>query len=158
MTRLPFLALLAVLACASPARALKLIVWDRELQTKLGYGETDGKDMTVQLVKDYTGPVVVLFSREDDEKAAGLYPNVQSRYDGFLRASQLTLETPGGSMTLKRFLEGLKLNLLPQPAGQTLLLPGLRAATDRSPDKSKVSPDRTRTSPGPNTPDPQGDR
>ncbi|BDP43258.1 hypothetical protein DAETH_32270 [Deinococcus aetherius] len=154
MTLTRTLALLTMIALASPAQALKLIIWDRELQTKLGYGETTGKGMTVQLVKDYTGPVVALFSREDEEKAAGLYASVQSRYDGFLRAGQLNLETPGGSVTLRRFLEGLKLNLLPQPAGQTLLLPGLRAATD----KSKLGPDKSKAPADPATPSPQGDR
>ncbi|MEF2277070.1 hypothetical protein V3W47_02090 [Deinococcus sp. YIM 134068] len=126
------LALLALLTLAAPAGALKLIVWDRELQTKLGYGETTDKGMTVQLVKDYNGPVVALFSREDDEKAAGLFPSVQSRYDGFLRGGQLTLETPNGSLSLARFLNGLKLDLLSQPSGQALSLPGLRAATERA--------------------------
>ncbi|WP_245872785.1 hypothetical protein [Deinococcus planocerae] len=156
MTLTRTLALLTLLAFASPAQALKLIVWDRELQTKLGYGETNGKGgMTVQLVRDYTGPVVALFSREEDEKAAGLYANVQSRYDGFLRAGQLTLETPGGSLPLKRFLDGLKLNLLPQPTGQTLLLPGLRAGAD----KSRAALDRTRMPADPTPPaPPQGDR
>lgn len=155
MTLTRTLSLLTLMALASPAQALKLIIWDRELQTKLGYGETNGKGgMTVQLVKDYSGPVVALFSREDDEKAAGLYPNVQSRYDGVLKAGQLTLETPGGPLTLRRFLEGLKLNLLPQPTGQTLLLPGLRTAAD----KSRLLPDKPKTAPDPTLPAPQGDR
>ncbi|GAA5514327.1 hypothetical protein Dcar01_03082 [Deinococcus carri] len=132
MTRIFTLAL-TLLALASPAQALKLIVWDRDLQTKLGYGETSGDRMKVQLVKDYSGPVVVLFSREEDEKARALYPTLQTRYDGTLRAGQLTLDVQNTPVTLAKFLNGLKLNLVLQPTGQVFLLPGLRSTADKAP-------------------------
>ncbi|EYB67094.1 hypothetical protein DEIPH_ctg052orf0107 [Deinococcus phoenicis] len=134
MTRTRTLALLTLLTLAAPAQALKLIVWDRELQTKLGYGETSGSRMTVQLVKDYTGPVVALFSREDDEKARGLYPTLQSRYDGTLKAGQLTLDVQNTPVTLLKLLGGLKLTLVLQPTSQVFVLPGLRSMTDTSPN------------------------
>ncbi|GMA15671.1 hypothetical protein E5F05_21010 [Deinococcus metallilatus] len=130
MIRIRTLAFLTLLALASPAQALKLIVWDRELQTKLGYGETSGGRMTVQLVQDYSGPVVALFSREEDEKARSLYPSLQSRYDGTLKAGQLTLDVQNTPVTLAKFLSGLKLNLVLQPVGQVFILPGLRSVTD----------------------------
>ncbi|GAA5533784.1 hypothetical protein [Deinococcus aluminii] len=130
MIRIRTLAFLTLLALASPAQALKLIVWDRELQTKLGYGETSGGRMTVQLVQDYSGPVVALFSREEDEKARSLYPGLQSRYDGMLKAGQLTLDVQNTPVTLAKFLSGLKLNLVLQPVGQVFILPGLRSVTD----------------------------
>ncbi|WP_034387990.1 hypothetical protein [Deinococcus sp. YIM 77859] len=128
------LALLTLLALASPAGALKLIVWDRDLQTKLGYGESSGNQMTVQLVRDYSGPVVVLFSREEDERNRGLYLTVKSRYDGTLKAGQLTLNVQNMPVTLARFLSGLKLNLLLQPTAQVFLLPGLRTVADKTAD------------------------
>lgn len=134
------LALLTLLPLAAPAQAVRLIVWDRELQTKLGYGETTGEQMKVQLVKDYSGPVVVLFSREDEEKTRGLYPALKSRYDGDLKAGQLTLDTPNGPVTLARFLAGFGMTLQAQPAGQSLSLPGLRALPVS--DKTKTQGDR----------------
>ncbi len=140
MNRFRPLALLTLLALASPAQALKLIIWDRELQTKLGYGETSGNRMVVQLVPDYAGPVVVLFSRDDDDKARGLYPALKSRYDGDLKGGQLTLDAPSGTVTLARFLTGLKLTLQTQTAGQSLSLPGLRAVPEK--DKAKDQGDR----------------
>lgn len=135
MNRPRALALMTLLALATPAQALKLIVWDRELQTKLGYGETSGDRMVVQLVRDYSGPVYVLFSRDDDEKAQGLYPSLKGRYDGALKGGQLTLDAPNGTVTLARFLAGLGLTLQSQAAGQALSLPGLRAV----PEKAKLT-------------------
>ncbi|MEW6421026.1 MAG: hypothetical protein AB1511_04765 [Deinococcota bacterium] len=133
MTRTLSLVFLTLLTLASPAQALKLIVWDRELQTKLGYGETSGGRMTVQLVQDYSGPVVALFSREEDEKARGLYLGLQSRYDGTLKTGLLTLEVQNTPVTLSKFLTSLKLNLVLQPAGQVFVLPGLRSLPDKLP-------------------------
>lgn len=140
MNRLPALAFLTLLPLAAPAQALRLIVWDRELQTKLGYGETNGDKMVVQLVKDYSGPVVVLFSRDDDEKARALYPTLKSRYDGTLKGGQLSLDTPNGSLTLARFLAGFRLTLQAQPAGQTLGLPGLRSVASAAQDRLNPAP------------------
>jgi len=126
MTRLRTLVFLTLLSLASGAGAMKLIVWDRELQIPLGYGETSGSRMTVQLVRNYSGPVVLLFSRDDDDKERGLYAGVQRSYPGTLKAGQLTLEVGNSEQTLARFLTGLKLSLTLQPAGQSFTLPGLR--------------------------------
>lgn len=150
MTR-PHVLVLTLLALATPAQALKLTVWDPELQLKVGYGETNGSRMTVQLVKDYSGPVVALFSREDDEKARGLYPSLQSRYPGILRNGQLTLEVGNTNVTLTRFLSGLKLTLSTPPAGQVFTLPGLRTVLDRAPDNR--APDKTPEKTTDKTPD-----
>lgn len=133
MTRTRSLAVLILLALAAPAQALKLIVWDRELQTKLGYGESSGDRVKVQLVKDYSGPVKVLFSREEDEKARGLYPSLQGSYQGVLKAGQLTLDVQNTPVTLTKFLNGLKLTLVVQPVGQVFSLPGLRSVTEALP-------------------------
>ncbi|MDB5045137.1 MAG: hypothetical protein JWQ08_1187 [Deinococcus sp.] len=135
------LPLVFLLALAAPAQGLKLIVWDRELQTKLGYGESSGSKFSVQMVPNYNGPVVVLFSQTDDEKAKGSFPGLQSRYDGSLKAGQLTLQAPeqrlsaqslngasaNNTLTLARFLSVFKLNVTGQPSGQALSLPGLKA-------------------------------
>lgn len=134
--------LILLLALAAPAQGLKLIVWDRELQTKLGYGESSGSKFNVQMVGNYSGPVVALFSQTDEEKAKGSFAGLQSRYDGTLKAGQLTLQAPeqrlsAGSLnaaapnttlTLARFLAAFKLSVSGQPSGQTLSLPGLKAA------------------------------
>lgn len=123
------LALLLLLAC--PAQALKLVVWDNELQTKLGAGESSGGRFSVQLVKEYSGPVKVLFSQSADEKTRGLFPGLQSSYDGLLKNGQLTVMTderaptqrsaaplnsvaaqslPSG-LPLNKFLQQYKLNM-----------------------------------------------
>ncbi|ANE44646.1 hypothetical protein [Deinococcus puniceus] len=141
MKRRTFL-LILLFALAAPAQGLKLIVWDRELQTKLGYGESTGNKFSVQLVPNYSGPVVVLFSQTDEEKAKGSFPGLQSRYDGTLKAGQLTLQAPeqrmstqtanaaaaNTTLTLARFLSTFKLSVSGQPSGQTLSLPGLKSA------------------------------
>jgi len=140
MTR-PLPLVLTLFALATPAQALKLTVWDPELQLVVGYGETSGSRMTVQLLKDYSGPVKVVFSREEDEKARNLYPSLQSSYPGTLKARQLTLEVGNTTVTLSRFLSSLKLTLAPQAAGQVFSLPGLRNVTDRN-VTDKTPPDR----------------
>ena len=47
------IALLATLSASAPAAALQLIVWDRDLSTKLGDGESSGGKVTVRLAGDY---------------------------------------------------------------------------------------------------------
>lgn len=137
-----FTVLAVLLALAASASALKVSVWDRELQTKLGDGETTGSKFNVRLVTDYDGPVVVLFALSDDEKARGAFPGLKSRYNGSLQDGQLTLQTQAAAgtaasdrtlnglqintgTTLAKFLTAFKLSLNLQPAGQSLSLPGL---------------------------------
>ncbi|MBZ9714781.1 hypothetical protein [Deinococcus multiflagellatus] len=122
MTRLLF-ALLTLLSLSAPAGALQLIVWDREMNIKLGSGESSGGRMTVRLVDDYDGPVVVLFAPSDDERARGTFAGLKSRYTGTLNDGQLILE---GGTTLARLLTPFKLSVSLQRAGQSLSLPGLR--------------------------------
>jgi len=129
------LALLTLLALATPAQALKLIVWDPELQTVLGHGETSGGRLNVQLLQDYVGPVKLIFSRDEDEKARGLYSGIQSGYNGTLKAGQLTLKAQGNDVTLSKFLGTVKLGVQLQSAVQLLELPGLRTA----PEKNKTT-------------------
>ncbi|MDL2343256.1 hypothetical protein QOL99_03730 [Deinococcus sp. MIMF12] len=129
MTRFRTLAALLLLTLASGAGALKLRVFDPELQLNLGYGESSGGRMTVQLVRNYSGPVVLLFSRSEDERNEGLFLNLQPRYLGVLKAGQLTLEVGNTEQTLARFLGGLKPALSVQLVTQSLTLPGLRTAT-----------------------------
>lgn len=85
----PFLVSFVLLA--SPAGALKMSIWDREMQTTLGAGESSGSRFNVQLIKNYSGPVIVIFSQSDEEKRSGLYTGLQNRYDGVLKNGQLTL-------------------------------------------------------------------
>ncbi|MFD1731738.1 hypothetical protein ACFSC4_12725 [Deinococcus malanensis] len=80
-----FLIPLLLLVLASPAGALQFIVWDRDFQTKVGYGESSGGKFNVQLLPRYSGPVVVLFSQTDEERRRATFPTLLSRYDGFLR-------------------------------------------------------------------------
>ena len=134
---------LLVSALLTQAQALQVIVWDRDLQTKLGYGELSGSKLSLQLIADYSGPVVVLFARDNKEKNSfsGLLP----RYDGSLRSGQLNLDVPDAasstpqSITFGKFLGGFKLTLSLQSAGQNVSLPGLKA----SPDPVKTDPGKT---------------
>lgn len=127
------LTLLALMALTTPAQALKLIVWDRELQTKVAYGESIAGKFTVKFDKDYSGPVVALFSQTDDEKDRGTYAGLQSRYEGVLRGGQLLLgesAQPGalsapanrsgraGTLSLGKLLEPYKLAVSVQPTSQ----------------------------------------
>ncbi|WP_084050716.1 hypothetical protein [Deinococcus hopiensis] len=143
MNRIPVL--LTLLALAAPAQALRLIVWDPELRDVLGSGETSGGRMTVQLLQGYVGPVKLVFSRDEDEKARGLYNGVQSGYNGLIKDGQLTLDTPGSDVTLTKFLSGLKLSVQVQPATQILELPGLRSAPDKNKEKEKGKPNSPKT-------------
>ncbi|WP_051363433.1 hypothetical protein [Deinococcus murrayi] len=127
MTRFRTLAALLLLTLASGAGALKLRVLDPELQLNLGYGETSGSRMTVQLVRNYSGPVVLLFSRSEEERNEGLFLGLQPRYLGTLKAGQLTLDLGNTEQTLARFLGSLKPALTVQFVNQSLTLPGLRA-------------------------------
>lgn len=133
MTRI-LIPLLCLTALSPAAEALKVQVWDRELQTKVGDGETGGSKLTMQFVGDYDGPVVVLFAQTDEEKSRVLFPGLKSSYGGTLSKGQLTLQVPAApgeraantSLTLGKFLAPFKLTLNAQPAGQTLSLPGLK--------------------------------
>ena len=139
------LGLLALLCLSLPAGALQLIVWDPQLQTKLGFGEVSGGRLNLQLVGEYSGPVVALFTRDAAEKSS--YPGLQPRYDGTLRGGQLSLNTPD-STPITRFLGGYKLNLNLQNAPRPVTLPGLKGAPLNSlpanrPDGGKTEPSRT---------------
>ena len=105
--------LLAVLASA-PAQAVQLVVWDPQLQTKLGYGEVSGGKLTLQLVPDYSGPVVALFSRDDTEKNS--YPG---------------LEDGGSVLSLGKFLVAFKLTPSLQNPVKTFSLPGLKPPSEK---------------------------
>ena len=131
---------LSLLALAAPAQALEMIVWDRELQTKLGDGKSAGGKFTVRMVSDYEGPVVILFALSDDEKAKGSFATLKSRYNGLLSGGELALQAPaqGGdralntTISLAKFLTPFKLTLNLQPAGLSLSLPGLKAPSGQS--------------------------
>ena len=115
--------LLAALTSA-PAQAVRLVVWDPQLQTKLGYGEVSGGKLTLQLVPDYSGPVVALFSRDEPEKNS--YPGLMPRYSGQLRGGALSLEDGGSVLSLSKFLSGFKLTPSIQNSVKTFSLPGLK--------------------------------
>ncbi len=132
--------LLAALTSA-PVQAVRLVVWDPQLQTKLGYGEVSGGKLTLQLVPDYSGPVVALFSRDESEKNS--YPGLMPRYSGQLRGGALSLEDGGSVLTLSKFLSGFKLTPSIQNSVKTFSLPGL-----------KTTPGPTQPSPTPPNPTP----
>ena len=129
--------LLCLTALAPAAQALKVQVWDRELQTKVGDGESSGGKLVMQFVGDYDGPVVVLFAPTDEEKARVIFPGLKSRYNGTLSDGKLTLQLPATAgersvntdVTFAKFLAPYKLTLSAQPAGQSLSLPGLKVAS-----------------------------
>ncbi len=124
-------------ALATPGQALKLIVWDSEMQTKLGAGESSGSKFNLQLVKDYSGPVKVIFSQSADEKSRNTFSSLQSSYDGLLKNGQLSLLTSSdekaaaaagpvtgnGSLPLGKFLQQYKLSLTTQTTGQNSAAP-----------------------------------
>ena len=128
------LLVLSLLALAPWAQGLKMSVWDRELQTPLGQGESVGGKFNVRMVGDYEGPVVILFALTDDEKARGSFSSLKSRYNGLLSGGELSLQAPalgGGALnstlSLAKFLAPFKLTLSIQPSGLSLSLPGLKA-------------------------------
>lgn len=88
------LLLLALLLIPAHAQALKLTLWNRDLTSKVGAAESSGNKFNLQVVKEYSGPVIALFSQSEDERKAGLFPGLQNRYDGFLKAGQLSLLLP----------------------------------------------------------------
>lgn len=120
---LKMLAVLALLTLA-PAQAVQLVVWDTQLQTKLGYGEIVGGQLNLQLVTDYNGPVIALFSRDDAEKNS--YPGLMSRYSGTLRNGSLTIENEGIPVTIGKFLAPFKLTPSLKNPNKTFSLPGLK--------------------------------
>ena len=143
--------LLAALASA-PAQAVQLVVWDPQLQTKLGYGEVSGGKLTLQLVPDYSGPVVALFSRDDTEKNS--YPGLLPRYSGQLRGGTLTLEDGGSVLSLGKFLVAFKLTPSLQNPVKTFSLPGLKPPSEKgTPTKLPPLPGN---SPLPGNPSPPG--
>jgi hypothetical protein len=123
------LALLSLLALTAPAQALKLVVWDPELKSKVAYGETSGGRFNVKYDKDYSGPVVALFSQSEDEKAKGTYSGLRSSYAGVLRGGQLLIDNEASTsarsstnlLPLPRLLQPYKLSVNIQPT--SLLLP-----------------------------------
>lgn len=127
--------ILLLLALVTPAHALKLIVWDPDLKNKVAYGESSGGRFNVKFDKDYSGPVVALFSQTDEEKAKGTYGSLRSSYEGVLRDDQLLLNigpsdggpaarSVGGKtvLPLSKVLQPYKLNVNIQPTGQLLPL------------------------------------
>lgn len=127
-------ACLLMLLLSLPAQALQLIVWDRDLQTKLGYGESSGGKLNMQLVNDYSGPVVLLIAREGNERA--MYTGLESRYDGLLKNGQLALKDDNGqNVNLSKLLGNYKISLNIQNSAQSVSLPGLKTGSD---PKSKV--------------------
>jgi hypothetical protein len=127
------LTLVALLSLAS-AQAVQLVVWDTQLQTKLGFGESAGGKLNLQLVTDYSGPVIALFIRDDGEK--GSYPGLMPRYSGQLKGGVLTLEDSGVSQSIGKFLAPYKLTPSIQNPVKTFSLPGLKTAPAKD-DKGK---------------------
>lgn len=132
MMKRPTLIFLFATLLSSSAGALQVIVWDRDLQTKLGYGEVSAGKLNLQLVTDYSGPVVVLFARDSTEKTA--YSGLAPRYDGLLKNGLLNIDAPD-NVTLSKFLGSFKLSLAVQGAGQNVTLPGLKTAPEKDPKK-----------------------
>ena len=123
---------LSVSSVLSSAQALQLVVWDPQLQTKLGYGELVGTRLNLQLVSDYSGPVVALFSRDSSEKNS--YPGLLPRYGGSLRGGVLTLEGDEGTpLTLSRLLTPYRLSVSPLNTPRSFSLPGLKSTAPAVP-------------------------
>lgn len=134
---------LLLLALATPAQALKLIVWDPDLKNKVAYGESSGGRFNVKFDKEYSGPVVALFSQTDEEKAKGSYGGLRSSYEGILRDGQLLLNLAPSDdgpsarsvtssksvLPLSKVLQPYKLNVNIQPTGQLLPLSSSLLAT-----------------------------
>ena len=131
------LALLTPLTAPSPASALQLLVWDRDLSTKLGDGESSGGKVTVRLAGDYSGPVVVLFAQSDEERARNAFPGLKSRYVGSLVNGQLNImsEERSAAQSITKFLSGYRLTATVQVASSALSLPGLRKAPPPAPNR-----------------------
>lgn len=82
-----------MLACSlSSSQALTLIVWDTEMQTKVGWGKSQNDKFLLSVLPDYDGPVIAVFSPSDKEKANNSYSKLKNRYNGQLKKSKLSLE------------------------------------------------------------------
>ena len=157
----PLLAVFTLLA--SPAGALKMSIWDREMQTTLGAGESSGSRFNVQLIKNFSGPVIVIFSQTEDEKKSNAFSGLQNRYDGVLKNGQLTLmpelpespdkpdakftPTPGNQTSNSARSVGLTLTKLLQQFKLTVSLQ-TTSQTNPAPDNTPGHPG----SPAPSTP------
>lgn len=135
MKRLVLLTLLATSLLTGSAGALQAIVWDRDLQIKLGYGELSSNKLSMRVVGNFSGPVVVLFARDDSEKNS--FIGLQPRYDGFLKNGQLSVDLPDAAenVTFTKFLSSYKLTASLQNAGQNVSLPGLKASSEKDSKK-----------------------
>lgn len=123
MTRLSrltttILALLLVLGGA--ASALVVNITDRDLQGRLGYGESSGKSITVQLSPEATGPVKIFLI--DDRGAV-------TSYSGTVQGNSIILDDPPG-VPLRSLLASRGLTLVIERASggaRSFSLPGLKA-------------------------------
>lgn len=96
----------------STSSALKLTIWNPELTTKIGAGESlaAGK-FSLQTVKGYNGAVVVVFSQSEEDKK--IMPTLQGSYFGTLNNGQLALypekeKKAENTITLQKLLSPYK--------------------------------------------------
>lgn len=113
--------LITLLLGLSPALALRMAVFDRDLTTPLAVAERTGNVLQLQLLQDAAGPVTVLI--EDDQGRVSSLP-------GLIQGGQLLVGQP--PQPLARFLAARGLNFqvqvrLVNGARERLVLPGLRA-------------------------------
>lgn len=121
------LLVVAALLLLSPAQALRLAVFDRDLTTPLGVAESSENRLHLQLLQDAVGPVTVIL--EDD---AGKV----SSFLGVVQNGQLFIGQP--PQPLARFLAARNMNYTVQVrlvngARERLVLPNLRAPARSNP-------------------------
>lgn len=96
------------------SQALKLTVWNPDLTTKVGAGETSGNRFPVFFVKDYNGPIVALFSQTDEEKKINSFSGLQNKYNGTLKNGQLMIysdDKKENEVSISKFLSYYKLTV-----------------------------------------------
>lgn len=145
---LPLLALLSL----HFAQALSLVVLDEGV-TPIGYGEVVGSRLFLKVPQNYSGKVVVVFSKDDGEQ--NLYSGLQTRYDAELRGGQLQLITGKTTQTLSKLLTNYKLQVESVAPNQkkTDLVPKDKPSSD----SDKESKDKETKEKGPKEPkEPKG--
>lgn len=128
----------------SPAQALRLAIFDRDLTTPLGVAESNEGRLHLQLLQDASGPVTVLV--EDDSGRV-------SSLAGLIQGGQLLVGQP--PQPLARFLAARGMTYTVQTrlvngARERLVLPNLRAPS--SPGNSGNTPAQGSPNPGQGNP------
>lgn len=145
---------LFILLFGTTSQALKLVVWDTELQAKVGWGESQDGKFRVSFVAKYNGPVVMVFSQTAQEKKKHMFPDLKNKYEGVLKDSRLNIDVSAYSddddsdendddktelVTLGKFLKKYKLTLVKVPSSSLPARPTQPARSEDAQQRESVT-------------------